>query len=196
MRVGDILADVGRRLDDVHLAHASTDVALRLVNWVQQWVALRWQLTRQTTPVALIPNLPLYHLPTVMPRAVSIVRVTIDAVPLWPVPMRALRDHDPQWLARPCDWGMAPMAYYVQGQGGILWMGFYPVPTQEDTAQVTALVVPEDLLDVSSPLVIPDAYGARVVETTTGLLMLWSERHMEMGLQTFRTGLDLKAMAP
>jgi hypothetical protein len=187
----EALAQVEKMLDDLQFVHTEVDVALRQLNRAHQYVALRYRLLRETVPVAMVANLPLYRLESVLPRAVDIVSaMTSEGKVLWPEPLEHIRQGDSQWLATADDAG--PIWIY---RVGLSWFGIYPVPTLDDTLQLTGLMVPVDLTTGGDALVVPDAYLPQVIMVTAGFLMIASERAHQQGASLVMKGLGVNKVA-
>jgi hypothetical protein len=108
------------------------------------------------------------------------------------IPLPQLQAGDPQWLFRAATLTQPPQWVY---QLGLTWVGVYPVPIVAETMRLTALVAPPDVTLMSQPLVLPDAWVPRVIETTAGFLMLSSEKTYQQGMTHVARGLALSMLA-
>lgn len=189
MLAAEALDEVAQMLDDPQLVHATALAALRHLNRAHQYVALRYALLRQTRSVQLHPSQALYLLPSVFPQFVRLLRADLQGVgPLWVVPMEVLRFGDPRWSVRPATPTHPPQWVY---QGGLSFVGVYPVPVAHATMSLIAAVAPNDLLQPGQALEVPDAYTANVIEVCAGFLMLSAEKAYTQGLAHVRRGLGL-----
>jgi hypothetical protein len=187
--VAEVLAEVGKMLDDAGLVHADASATQRQVNRAQQYVAIRFRLLRQTQPIAVFSNKPLYEVPVVFPNLIRVVESDLNGTStLWPIPAAMVRLSDPQWLST---LGTPQWIY----QRGLTWLGLYPVPMASGTANVTGIIAPDQLTTLGQSLQVPDAYLPRVIELAAGLVMLGSERAFAQGLDHITRGLQLKKSA-
>ena len=182
-----VYALIMQDLDDENaIRSASETLFLRHLTRAQQWVALRYRLLRDTFPLSLFANTPLYSLTAAHPRLVVVTHLTLsNGTPLWPIPLTSLRYKDTAWFATT---GATPTLFY---RVGWRYVGVYPVPSANATAMLTGLLLPSVPADMSSPLQIPDSYAPRLTLVTAGLLLLGRERRYAEGLARIATGLGL-----
>ena len=187
----DLFALVMQDLDDAN-AIRTPDAALflRHATRAQQWVSLRYRLLRETFPLSLYTNTPVYALSATHPRLVMVTHMTLsNGTPLWPIPLISLRYKDTAWFATT---GATATLFY---RAGWRYVGIYPVPSANAAATLTGVLLPATLTDMSSPLQIPDSYAPRLTLVTAGLLLLSRERRYTEGLARIATGLGLRAPA-
>lgn len=176
--------------DEAAIRTAPHTVFLRHATRAQQWVALRYRLLRETLPFPLFVNTPLYHLQTRYPRLVVVTHMTrSDGTPLWPVPFTSLRYRDTAWFST-----LGPPLYIYRV--GWSYLGVYPVPSADDTAVLSGLMLPTDLTAMDSRLQIADAWVPHVVAVTAGLMMLGRERRYAEGVARIMKGLGLQTAGP
>ena len=176
--------------DETAIRTTPAAIFLRHATRAQQWVALRYRLLRETLPFALFANTPLYSLPTRHLRMVTVTHMTrSDGTPLWPVPFTSLRYRDAAWFSTTG----VPLYFYRLGWA---YLGVCPIPTADETALVSGLMIPTDLTEMTSRLQIADAWSPHVVKVTAGLMMLSRERRYEEGVARIMTGLGLRTAVP
>lgn len=190
----DLFALVMKDLDDENAIRTTTPALfLRHVTRAQQWVALRYQLLRETFPFSLYLNTPVYALVATHPRLVVVTHMThSDGTPLWPVPLASLRYKDTAWFSTT---GSPGLFYRV----GWHYIGVYPVPSAAETAVISGLLLPATLTDMASRLQVQDSYVPHVTLVTSGLLMMSRERRYEEGIARIQQGLGIRpstAIAP
>ena len=189
MVVFDIFPIIMQDLDDAHAVRTLPDAMwLRQCTRAQQWVALRYQLLRETFPLSLYTNTPVYALAATHPRLVVITHITLNGTPLWPVPLASLRYKDTAWFATA---GTPSLFYRI----GWRFVGAYPVPSTNATALMSGLLLPATLTEATSRLQIPDSYVPQLIQVATGLLMLARERRYQEGVARIRQGLGIRASA-
>ena len=172
--------------DETAIRTTPPTVFLRHATRAQQWVALRYRLLRETLPFLLFANTPVYSLSTHSPRMVVVTHMTrSDGTPLWPVPFTSLRYRDTAWFSTT---GTPGFFYRV----GWRYLGIVPVPSADETAIVSGLMLPNDLTEMASRLQIPDAWVPQLVQVTSGLMMLSRERRYEEGITRIMAGLGLR----
>ena len=188
--VDTIFTLVQQDLDDETTIRTTPHIIfLRHATRAQAWVALRYRLLRETLPFALFANTPLYSLPTRYPRMVVVTHMTrSDGTPLWPVPFTSLRYRDTAWFSTT---GTPGFFYRV----GWRYLGIVPVPSANETAIVSGLMIPNDLTEMTSRLQIPDVWVPQLVQVTAGLMMLSRERRYEEGITRIMAGLALRSAA-
>lgn len=186
----DLFALVMKDLDDENAIRTTTPALfLRYVTRAQQWVALRYQLLRETFPFSLYLNTPVYAFAATHPRLVVVTHMThSDGVPLWPTRFTSLRYKDTAWFSTP---GTPGLFYRV----GWRYVGVYPVPSVAETAVISGLLLPADLTDMVSRFQIQDSYVPHVVLVTSGLLMMSRERRYEEGIARIQQGLGIRPSA-
>ncbi len=185
----DIFSLIMQDLDDVNAIRTMIPAMfLRQATRAQQWIALRYQLLRNTFPFALFLNTPVYALAQTHPRLVVVTHMThSDGTPLARVPLTSLRYKDPAWFSTI---GVPGLFYRI----GWRFVGTYPVPSVAETAIITGLLLPSDLLEMTTRLQIPESYLPHLALVTTGLLMLGRERRYEEGIARIKMGLGMKAI--
>ena len=175
--------------DETAIRTTPPTVFLRHATRAQQWVALRYRLLRETLPFALFANTPLYSLPTRYPRMVVVTHMTrSDGTPLSPVPYTSLRYRDTAWFSTTG----TPLFFY---RVGWRYLGIVPVPSADETAIMSGLMLPNDLTEMASRLQIPDAWVPQLLQVTSGLMMLSRERRYEQGVARIMAGLGLRSAA-
>ena len=174
-------------MDDEHaIRNASTALFLRHLSRAQQWVALRYQLLRETFPLSLVANTPLYALSATHPRLVTVTHMTLsNGTPLWPVPLTSLRYRDTSWFATT---GATPTLFY---RVGWRYVGIVPVPNAATTLTLTGVLLPLTVTEMGAPLQIPESYLPELVMVTTGLLMVSRERQYQAGVARIMQGLRI-----
>ena len=187
LTVGALFVLVQQDLDDETAIRTTPPaIFLRHATRAQQWVALRYRLVRETLPLLLFANTPLYSLTTIFPRMVVVTHMTrSDGTPLWLVPLTSLRYRDTAWFSTA---GTPGFFYRV----GWRYLGIVPVPSADETAIVSGLMLPNDLTEMSSRLQIPDAWVPQLAQVTAGLMMLSRERRYEEGVTRIMAGLGLR----
>ena len=190
MVVQELFALVMQDLDDATAIRTTPDaVFLRHATRAQQWVALRYRLLRDVFPFALFANTPLYQLQTRYPRLVVVTHMTrSDGTPLFPVPFTSLRYRDTAWFATT---GTPLYVYRI----GWTYLGVYPVPSADDTAMLSGLLLPTDLTAMTSRLQIADAWMPHMVTVTAGFMMLGRERRYTEGVARVMKGLGMRTGA-
>lgn len=186
----DLFALVMKDLDDENAIRTTTpELFLRHLSRAQQWVSLRYQLLRETFLFSLYTNTPVYALHSTQPRLVVVTHMThSDRLPLWRVPLTSLRYKDMAWFATT---GTPNLWYRV----GWRYLGVYPVPSADETAVITGLIIPAALAEMASPLRIPESYIPQLAMVTTGVLMLARERRYDEGLARIKTGLGIQSQS-
>ncbi len=184
----DLFTLVMQDLDDeTAIRTTPSAIFLRHATRAQQWVALRYRLLRETVPFPLFANTPLYNLPTRQPRIVVVTHITpSNGTVMWPIPMSSLRYRDTAWFATTG----APTAFYRVGWH---YVGISPIPTTAETALLSGLVIPPELVESTTPLQVPEAWMPNVVLVTAGLMMLSRERRYQEGIARIMRGLGLQA---
>jgi hypothetical protein len=186
----DFLDRLSFALDDPERVRSPDAVLLRALGRAAQWVALRHRLLIQTFPLVLVPQVPWYHLPTVLPQVVLMTDVaTATGVPLRPVPMSRLRYVDRTWLH-----STGPLARYYRV--GWTYVGFAPVPAVATTVAVTGLVVPAPAVQSPDALDGVSGYEDAVIQVATGLLLCGRERTCQEGLARIAEGLEVQTTQP
>lgn len=186
----DLFALVMKDLDDENAIRTTTPALfLRHITRAQQWVALRYQLLRETFPFSLSLHTPVYALVATHPRLVVVTHMThSDGVPLWPVPFHSLRYKDTAWFSTT---GFPGLFYRI----GWRYVGVYPVPSAAETAVLSGLLLPAALTEMVSRLQIQDSYVPHVAMVTAGLLMMSRERRYEEGIARIQQGLGMRQAA-
>lgn len=186
----DLFAFVMQDLDDENAIRTTTpELFLRHATRAQQWVALRYQLLRETFPFSLYLNTPVYALAATHPRLVVVTHMThSDGVPLWPVPFTSLRYKDTAWFSTT---GSPGLFYRI----GWRYVGVYPVPVAAETAVISGLLLPAALTEMTSRLQIQDSYVPHVALVMSGLLMMSRERRYEEGIARIQQGLGIRPSA-
>lgn len=183
MIVGEALAEVGKMLDDPSFVHTEAGVAMTQLSRAQEWVALRYELLRQTVSLTLTADISLYHLPSRYPRMKRLVAVDWGSKTLFPMNWKDLQVLDTQWIAHT----QALRYYYLWG---ITYLGFFPVPDANEIVNLTMVVTSQALTTGGQSLEVPNSYLPSVIRVAAGILRVILE-HDPAGIKMVQEGLGV-----
>jgi hypothetical protein len=185
-----LLTRVSAELDDPVRVRTPDDVLLRALSRSSQFIAIRYRLLMQSVPLNVIPLVPWYHIVSLVPTMILVTDVTTsEGRPLHPQPFSRLRYVDRQWLATT---GVLGRYYRI----GYTYIGFAPVPAAYETVEVTGIVVPASVTQVTEQIALPENYADTVIKVATGLLLITRERSYQEGLAMIAEGLGIQAQQP